>query len=597
MDGRNRASQNVGCGARSFMLLVAVFALGLTLPRTSETQEAPGPTQPHPPELTAPRVSIAWNRLYDEPEVSEILRRLHQEYPDRTRLEAIGTSEEGRSLWVLVVTGAGAASDRERPAMWVDGNVHGNEVQAAETCLYLAWYLLENSNRVPAITELLNRVSFYILPMVNPDGRAYWFRAPNTDSSSRSGKRPTDNDGDGVCDEDGYDDLDGDGEILQMRKRDPLGRWRASPEDARLLVRAKPDERGEWTLLGSEGIDNDGDGRVNEDGPGGYDMNRNWPSLWMPNYVQFGAGEYPFSFPETRAVGDFILDHPNIAAVQSFHNAGGMILRGPGAESFGEYPPADVRVYDELGKTGESLLPFYRYMVLWKDLYTVYGGFVTWTYEGLGIFSLTNELWTEKRRAARTQDLSPKERLDFNDLLRSGVDYRDWRPATHPVYGEIEIGGWRKAAGRTPPSFLIEEELHRNALFCIYHAGQMPELAFEEVTVTPLPTGQHQIDVTITNRRPIPSISAMARSNRIGLPDRLELLGKGVEIRFAATVEDRFPERLAPIATELHRILNRAGVERTQPYQVRYLVSGRGKVELTYHSQKAATIRHEVVLE
>ena len=40
--------------------------------------------------------------------------------------------------------------------------------------------------------------------------------------------------------------------------------------------------RGDWILLGEEGIDNDGDGRINEDGLGGYDMNRAWPSMWKP---------------------------------------------------------------------------------------------------------------------------------------------------------------------------------------------------------------------------------------------------------------------------------------------------------------------------
>ena len=95
-------------------------------------------------------------------------------------------------------------------------------------------------------------------------------------------------------------------------------------------------------LLGSEGIDNDGDGRVNEDPVGGYDGNRNWASNWQPNYIQGGAMDYPFQLPEAKAVNDFLMTHPNIAGVQSYHNNGGMILRGPGAEWQGEYPARDV---------------------------------------------------------------------------------------------------------------------------------------------------------------------------------------------------------------------------------------------------------------
>ena len=295
---------------------------------------------------------------------------------------------------VLTVRSLARGPVSSRPAMWVDGNVHGNEVQGSDACLYLAWYLLENYGKVDRVTELLDRVSFFILPTVNPDGRAWWFNHPNTPSSSRSGKAPRDNDLDGLVDEDGPNDLDGDGELLQMRIRDPEGRWRVSRDDPRLMERVGPGEKGEWTLLGQEGIDDDGDGRINEDGPGGYDMNRNWPSFWMPDFIQYGAGEYPFSYPEPRAIGDFILARDNIAAVQSFHNSGGMILRGPGIESFGSYPSGDVRIYDQIGADGEAMLPFYRYMVIWRDLYSVYGGFVTWTYEHRGIISFTNELWS-----------------------------------------------------------------------------------------------------------------------------------------------------------------------------------------------------------
>ncbi len=118
-----------------------------------------------------------------------------------------------------------------------------------------------------------------------------------------------------------------------------------------MLVPVKPGEPGEYDLLGMEGIDNDGDGRINEDPPGGYDMNRNWPADWQPDHIQHGAGDYPLCWPETRAVAEFLLAHPNVAGVQAFHNAAGMILRGPGHSSRqGEYPRGDDRVADEIGR-------------------------------------------------------------------------------------------------------------------------------------------------------------------------------------------------------------------------------------------------------
>lgn len=197
-----------------------------------------------------------------------------------TRLEILGQSVQGRDLPLLVIHDPSTGPEEGKAAMWIDGNVHGNEVQGAEAALYTAWLLLERRDLEP-IRKLVAERVFSIVPMVNPDGRTFWFVQPNTMHSSRSGLR------------------------------------------------------------------------------------------------------------QTRAAGTFLLAHPNVAAVQSFHNAGRMILRGPGYESFGSYPAADRRIDDRIGEEGEAMLPFYRYLTIWKDLSSVDGGLVNWTYEGLGIFSFT----------------------------------------------------------------------------------------------------------------------------------------------------------------------------------------------------------------
>lgn len=57
----------------------------------------------------------------------------------------------------------------------------------------------------------------------------------------------------------------------------------------RRMIRVEPGEKREFEILGMEGIDNDGDGLLNEDGPGGYDSNRDWGFNWEPNYIQSGA--------------------------------------------------------------------------------------------------------------------------------------------------------------------------------------------------------------------------------------------------------------------------------------------------------------------
>jgi hypothetical protein len=323
--------------------------------------------------------------------------------------------------------------------MWIDANVHGNEIQGAEMVLYTLWYLTRAYGHNDKLTELVDRCSFYLYPSVNPDGRALWFEGKR----QRANVRPVDNDFDGIADEDGPEDLNGDGHLTMMWRRDPEGRWIRSQTDPRVFERVEPGEKGEWNWAGFEGIDNDGDGRVNEDGIGGDDMNRNWPGDWQPNHVQYGAGPYPLSSPETRSVAEFLVAHPNVAAVQSYHNSGGMILRGPGT-NYREpiYAREDVRVYDRIGEIGEKLLPYYRYMVIYKDLYNVHGGFVTWTYEGLGIFSFTNELWTAakyfQREGKRPDD---EEMWLFRDRVQFGEVFTPYTEYDHPTYGEVLIGG------------------------------------------------------------------------------------------------------------------------------------------------------------
>jgi hypothetical protein len=554
-----------------------------------------------PPAQIPSKVDIAWNRFYDSDELAALLDRLAAAYPELLTLETIGRSEQGRAMRVAILNNPATGPHEDKPAMWIDGNVHGNEIQAAETVLYSIWYLTKSYGEVEPLTELVDRCAFYFLPSVNPDGRAVWFAEPNTSSSQRSGQRPTDNDHDGLLDEDGPEDLDGDGHIGIMWRFDPAGNRRRNAKDPRIIERVEPGEVGELSFGGSEGIDNDGDGRVNEDGPGGYDMNRNWPSGWQPNYVQYGAGEHPFSYPETAAVGRFILAHPNIAAGQSYHNAGGMILRGPGASTRESlYNRADRAVYDALGEAGEEILPFYDYMILHADLYTVHGGFVNWLAEGLAVVSFTNELWTDDRILQDASGRPDQEsRMRWRDRVLFGQTFTDYTEFDHPTLGRVLIGGGTKYASRNPPPFMLEEECHRNFAFTMFHADNMPRLSFDHVDVQPLGGDLWQVTVEVRNEKIIPTRLALAASRGIGLPDRLTLAGEGIEVVAAGPLSDRFDKTIEPVAHRPHRILVERGIPGRGRRTFRFLVTGPagGDLTLRYEAEKATDIEHAVVLE
>jgi zinc carboxypeptidase len=545
-----------------------------------------------------PKVEIAWNRYLHIDEFYALMRRFEQAYPDLVKLEVIGKSVEGRDLLLATINDASTGAADKKPAFWCDGNIHGNEVQAGEACLYLIWYLCEQRDRLPKIRKMLAERSFYILPSLNPDGRAHWFDAPNTMHSSRGGKRPVDNDRDGRFDEDPANDLDGDGEILQMRIKDPNGRFKPHPDDPRRMIPVKPGERGSYRIIGQEGIDDDGDGRINEDGPGGYDPNRDWPAYWRGPAEQRGAGPYPLALPESRAVANFVVAHPNIAGFQSFHNTGGMILRGPGAKGYGKYPAGDDRVMREIGERGTKILPLYRNLVIWKDLYTVYGGEVNFAYETLGIYAYTNELWTRSNYHRRAPGGDARDdRMFFEDNVEFGARYAPWKPFDHPTLGPIELGGWRKETNRVAPSFMIEEMLHRNAAFVLFHANEMPLVVADEASITDLAGGFRAVTATFRNDRIFPTRSAQSALKKIGAPDRVTFTGpENLSVISVGVVSPRTGRVDDPKIKRAGRFDVENGIAGNAAVTLRWVVRGTGKAKITYASEKGGSVSLDIDL-
>ena len=548
------------------------------------------------------RVDIAWNRFYDFEEMTGIIKELVDAYPELLTLVDIGKSHQGRPMWLVILNNPATGEDTSKPAMWVDGNIHGNEIQAAETVLYSIWYLASAYGQVPRITELVDRTSWYFVPMSNPDGRDGWLNEAHTPHSNRTGLAPTDNDRDGRFDEDPPEDLNGDGSIGRMWKPDPYGQYVRDEVDPRIFRRIErttdPDGRrrhGTWSPLGSEGIDNDRDGRINEDGEGGYDMNRDWPSDWQPEHVQRGAGTHPLMHPETRSIADFINTRTNIAGGQSYHNAGGMILRGPGA-SYRErdYPRQDVVTYEAIQDAGTEMLPYYDKMVIHADLYTVHGGFVNWLAEGMGIISFTNELWSDKRILQNGETPDQEGRLRFEDRVLFGQTFDEYTEFDHPDYGPVLIGGGSKWWSRNPPPFMTEEESHRNFAFTVFHAEQMPELRFEDVEIDSIGDGLWQIDATVLNTRLIPTRTRLAAAKRLGMPDFIEL-ETDAEIVAGGRVTDRVrnPDRMTLVGHRPSKMANEAGIDSSNPQTWRWIVASqtppRGQIH--YSSEKARDIK------
>ena len=556
------------------------------------------------PEHTLP---LTWDRWLDHDEIGERLRLMERTWPQFLTLQSAGMSYGGREMWVMTINNPETGDEMDKAAMYIEANVHGNEIQGAEVTLYTIWYLMENYGRIEEITRLVDERVFHLVPSVNPDGRDYFL--DEAGSGARTGHVPVDSDGDGVADEDGPDDLNGNGIIEQMRKYVPgEGTHRISHDDPRRLEPVAPGEFGDWILLGREGIDNDGDGLVNEDPVGGYDPNRNYASDWQPNYIQSGSMNYPFELPEARALNDFMVARPNIAGMQSFHNTGGMILRGPGAAWQGTYPSADIRVYDELGETGERMLPYYNYYVIWRGLYTVHGGSIDWTNDGLGIVSFSNELWNggqyfnspllqEQQQDPNSPISGQRSRFFFDDFLEFGDQYVEWTPFDHPQFGAVELGGWKKLSGRVNPRFMSMELFHRNMAFTLYHADQMPLMSMGETSVERVEGNIFRVRIDIRNERLIPTITERGRRNNVVRPDLITVEGD-VDIIAAGWVPNKFrpgPTQMID-QEELDRILVRSGHPGRTTRTLEYLVRGSGSMTVQYSAVKGGTVRVTVEL-
>jgi hypothetical protein len=532
-----------------------------------------------------PKVQVSWNRYHTNKALEEIMKDMVKKHPNLVKLESMGKSYQGNDIWVLTVTDFKAGKAEDKPAMWIDGNIHSNEIQGTEFTLYTAWYLTEMYGDLEFITQLLKDKTFYIAPTINPDAHDYFIKEANTQSSPRSGMMVFDNDRDGIAGEDPFDDLNKDGHITFMIRKSPTGRYVKDQMDPRKLVMVAADQKGEYEMLGYEGIDRDGDGFVNEDGIGYYDPNRDWGWNWQPDYVQSGALRYPFSVPENRAVMEYVMKRPNIAGAQSYHNYGGMILRGPGAEEdLGTYNAEDIRIYDAIAKKGEEFMPGYRYLIVYKDLYSVFGGQLDWFYGSRGIFTYSNELMTSylyfhKNAGRNDQD----EGMKVDTYLTFGDAFVNWAEYEHPQYGKIEIGGFKKNFGRLHPGFLMEQDAHRNSAFTIYHAYHTPKLSFTDVTEKDLGGGLKEVTATIYNERLMPTHSSQDLKYKIERPDYVSISGAKVIAGFTVENVDFNKVTEQKVNPEKMAIANIPGMSAVK---VRWIISGGGNYTINVDSAK-----------
>ncbi len=464
---------------------------------------------------------IQFDKFYRYADLTRILLGFAEEFPQLVKMESIGKSYEGRDIWLMRVTCFATGSDREKPALWVDGNIHATELTPSSVCLYLLQTLVSGYGTHADITRCLDTRAFYICPRVNPDG-AEWALADRP-KFIRSSTRPypyNDEDRDGLV----MEDMDGDGRILMMRIPDANGPWKICPSEPRLLVQREPTETGgEYYRLLPEGRVEDYDGvLINIQPPKeGLDLNRNFPYLWRQEFEQMGAGSYPTSEPEVRSLVQFVTSHPNITGAVAFHTFSGVLLRPYSHLSDEEFPVNDLRTYKQIGKKGSELTGYPAISVFHEFRYDpkeiVTGTFDDWVYEQQGVFSWTVEVWSPQRQAGITDykyiDWYEEHPLDddlkllrWSDETLGGKGYIDWYPFDHPQLGRVELGGWDAMyAWSNPPPEFLEKEIARFPDWLVWHLLISPRLEIYEASVRKLDEYTYYIRLVVQNTGWLPT--------------------------------------------------------------------------------------------
>ncbi|MBU0496485.1 MAG: hypothetical protein KKC68_01050 [Candidatus Thermoplasmatota archaeon] len=309
--------------------------------------------------------------VYEDPyeyhtyqQMTDELQLLADEYPMVMRLESLGTTYEGRDIWVIELSGDQQNTSGQSGVLFM-GAHHGNEKPSFEILIYFINHMVTYSQRANTdddgdglvnediidgadndgdglvdedpsedrVRDVLNHTRFYVIPMVNPDG---------VEVDSRKNRAPN------------------------------YGPYGLSPE------------------ITSYGVD----------------LNRNYGFQWFLYYLfplsyhltyysldsgfNF-RGEHPFSEEETMAVKAFVEVH-DIDISISYHSYGEFILF-PWTHTSLVTP--DEVVFRSIGSNISRINDYYLYL---GNEYVIprFGGTIgtseNWLYGEQGILSYTIEL-------------------------------------------------------------------------------------------------------------------------------------------------------------------------------------------------------------
>ncbi|MET0344920.1 MAG: M14 family metallopeptidase [Casimicrobiaceae bacterium] len=577
-----------------------------------------------PPSKRLDELSLGFrDRPLSYDELTRQVRSWAEAFPGLCRLQSIGRTPEGRDLWLLTL---GPEPDRARPSAWVDGNMHASELAGSCVALAIAEDVLRlhlDPGANPDVGGLsdvaaarVRDVRFYVLPRMSPDGAETVLTKGRYVRSIPRDERP--------AKAHAYwrgEDVDGDGLALSMRVRDESGEMVESAEIPGFMLPRAIDDPPPYYKIYPEGVIENFDGR---NIPSPYflsdnqtDLNRNFPYAWAPDSKQEGAGAFPLSEMESRAVVDFATLHPEIFLWLNLHTFGGVFIRPLGDKPDTKMNGEDLALYRQLGAWAEELTGYPMVSGAEEFLYEpdtpLHGDLTDYAYYQRGAVAYVVELWDLFKQAGlerKKRFVDNYTHLTREDMVKvavwdrdknAGRSVRPWRKARHPQLGDVEVGGIDPRVGMwNPPPEEMPNVCRTQSAHYLRVASLAPRLALEAIDVKALGHGLTRIGATVENRGYLPTqILASAKDLTHNEPLWADVTCEGCELADPALAHvaighlDGWGRGLFSGAGALYYAFGRGT---TGAKSLAWIVHGKGTMELRVGSCRVGWITRRVAV-